>query len=117
MHEIAVTIRHATVMDEEETRLLESIDETISLLRNDGVSDKDCEKVRELLTKASKTTDSAEYLKCFEEIVDILMPYVEDLKAYWEDICYRFNSDRPFDAEAVRDLVEIFSDLELAFGA
>lgn len=114
MHTIATFIRHAVVMDEEETRLLEDIEETVSELYEDGVSVKDCARVKNLLETAVKTTDSAEYVKCFEEFVNTLMPYVDELKGVWENICFRFGVERPFNAEAVADLVEIYSDLESA---
>lgn len=115
LHAIAQTIRNAYVMDEEETRLTEDIEETISELRNAGVGEEDCAKVRSLLETAIATKDNTEYIKCFDQVIDILMPYADELKSAWESICLRFNIERPFDASAVADLVEIYSDLELYF--
>ena len=117
MHTIAVAIRHATMMDEEETRLLDGIDETIEQLKDDGVSEEDCKVIRKQLEAASRTTDPDEYAKCFERVVDVLMQYVGELEKVWRGICDRFGVNRSFDRDAVTDLVEIYCDLEWVFGS
>ena len=114
MHTVATFIRHAVVMNGEEERLFEDIEGTIASLYESGVNMRDCSRVKNLLETAIKTADFAEYVKCFEEFVKVLMPYVNELKSAWESICSRFGVERPFNAEAVSDLVEIFNDLESA---
>lgn len=67
LHDIAVTVRHAPVMDEEESRLFEDVGRTVEILREAGVVESDLARIKHLLTTASTTTNVEEILQFLKE--------------------------------------------------
>jgi hypothetical protein len=75
MNSIEYALRNIYVGDEEETKLLEDIDETVRQLKEDGISARDAIKIKKLLKQIENTKTGTVYWFLFSRVQTILEKY------------------------------------------
>ena len=86
MRSVDYAVRNIMVGDEEESRLLDHKDDWLEAWKEEGVSDEDLKKLRNLMDGINWNLYAMGVLqKHFDRILDILKYYISDKKLFDED--------------------------------